>query len=317
MISRAPHHAAQRSTPTSVTCTICQSQSRPRFQKAGYEIWQCQNCQHQFLETGAAADHATADCAIANCATADHVTAVYGDDYFEGGGAGYPGYLAEAPLIRNHGRRYAELLQQYCQPGHMLDVGAAAGFVLEGFVRSGWTGTGVEPNERMAAYGRTQLGLDIRTGSFELIEISTTYDLVTMVQVIPHFWGLRQALEAASRATKPGGYWLIETWNRDSRLAKFCGENWHEYSPPSVLRWFAPADLARLAQQYGFTEVARGQPQKWISGAHAKSLVRHKLRTMGCLWHLRGLLMLIPDQLRLPYPAEDLFWVLYQKADDC
>ncbi len=296
----SPSIAPAVAATAQLTCPICQSASQTHFEKSGFRIRKCQGCGHQFLE---------------NRTTADHIEAVYGDDYFDGGGAGYPGYLAEAALIRAHGRRYAKMLQRHCPPGRMLDVGAAAGFVLQGFVQSGWQGTGVEPNDRMAAYGREQLGLDIRTGSFEQVDPGDTYDLVNIVQVIPHFWDLHQALQTANQATKPGGYWLIETWNRDSKTAKFFGPNWHEYSPPSVLRWFSPTDLGLLAAQYGFEEVDRGQPQKWISGAHVKSLVGHQLNTMGPWKHLRFLLHLIPDFLRLPYPAEDLFWVLYRKTD--
>lgn len=287
-------------TANVICCPICEASSHAAFQKELFQIQECLDCRHQFIEARV---------------TADHADAVYGDDYFEGGGAGYPGYLTEANLIRAHGRRYAKILARHCKPGRVLDVGAAAGFVLQGLAQSGWQGTGIEPNDRMAAYGREQLGLDIRTGSFEQIAPEETYDLVNMVQVIPHFWDLHQAMQTAQQATKPGGYWLIETWNRESRMAKFFGQNWHEYSPPSVLRWFAPKDLGMLAAQYGFREVDRGQPQKWISGAHVKSLVGHKLKTMGALRHLRPLLKLIPDGLRLPYPAEDLFWVLYQKVE--
>jgi 2-polyprenyl-3-methyl-5-hydroxy-6-metoxy-1,4-benzoquinol methylase len=290
-----------QSLPLQITCPICQSTSQQQFQKDGFQIRQCDQCQHQFIEQRTSADHAAA---------------VYGDDYFEGGGAGYPGYLTEAALIRAHGRRYAKLLNKHCLPGRILDVGAAAGFILQGFIQSGWQGTGIEPNDRMARYGREKLGLDLRTGAFEQVNPGETYDVVTMVQVIPHFWDLQAAMHNANQATKPGGYWLIETWNRESRLAQCFGKNWHEYSPPSVLRWFSPSDLALLAGQYGFKEIDRGQPQKWISGAHVKSLVGHKLQTMGFLRHFRGLLKLIPDGLRLPYPAEDLFWVLYQKASD-
>ncbi|MFM2430389.1 MAG: hypothetical protein RLZZ511_1602 [Cyanobacteriota bacterium] len=291
---------ASAATASMVVCPICHAASQPIFQKEQFQIRECFGCHHQFTEARV---------------TEAHADAIYGDDYFEGGGAGYPGYLAEANLIRAHGRRYAKMLTRHCRPGRVLDVGAAAGFVLQGFVQSGWQGTGVEPNDRMAAHGREQLGLDIRTGSLEQVNPGDTYDLVTMVQVIPHFWDLHQAMQTASQATKRDGYWLIETWNRESRMAQFFGQNWHEYSPPSVLRWFAPEDLGILAAQYGFREVDRGRPQKWISGAHVKSLAGHKLKTMGALRYLRPLLKLIPDGLRLPYPAEDLFWVLYQKVE--
>ncbi len=279
-------------------CPICQNSASRLFKKEEYWIQSCQSCHHQYVELQR---------------EPQHVTSVYGDDYFSGGGAGYPDYLAEADLIRDHGRRYAKLIQRYMKPGRQLDVGAAAGFVLQGFVQGGWLGKGVEPNDRMASHARTHLNLDVRTGSLEQLTAGERYDLVSMIQVIPHFWDLRQALEQASSATETGGYWLIETWNRESRMAKFFGQNWHEYSPPSVLHWFAPEDLGLLAGQFGFREVDRGRPQKWIKGNHVKSLLAHKLKSMGIGKLLLPFLGLIPNGLRIPYPSEDLFWVLYQK----
>jgi hypothetical protein len=69
-----------------------------------------------------------------------------------------------------------------------------------------------------------------------------------------------------------------------------------------------------LARQYGFERVAQGRPQKWIAGAHVKSLLNYKFDSMwGGRW-LKALLQLIPDGLRLPYPAEDLFWMLFRKV---
>jgi len=78
------------------------------------------------------------------------VARIYDDDYFQGGKAGYPDYLAEADLLRCHGRWYGRLLAKYMQPGRVLDIGAAAGFILQGFQDCGWKGNGVEPNQRMA-----------------------------------------------------------------------------------------------------------------------------------------------------------------------
>ncbi|NJN31014.1 MAG: class I SAM-dependent methyltransferase [Synechococcales cyanobacterium RM1_1_8] len=283
-------------------CPICQSASQPQFEKYGYSIQRCNSCQHGFLDLST---------------DSGHVQRVYDNNYFEGGGPGYPDYLAEGKLLRRHGRRYAKLLRHYMAPGHLLDVGTAAGFILQGFVDGGWTGEGTEPNEAMAEYGRSQLHLSIRTGPLEQLEIERQYDLVTMIQVVAHFYQLKLAFEVAARSTKPGGFWLIETWNRESWTARLLGSGWHEYSPPSVLHWFSPKDLAILAREFGFVEVARGRPRKSLNGAHAKSLLRFKLEGQG--WSrplaklLSKLLHLIPDQLEIPYPAEDLFWVLYQK----
>src|SRR5258706_320359 len=116
-------------------CAICGGESRHLFSKHGFGIRGCRSCAHQFAEIEPDASHAAR---------------VYGDDYFFGRTAGYNDYLSEARLLREHGNRYARLLASHRAPGRVLDVGAAAGFVLEGLLDDGWTGAAVEPNERMA-----------------------------------------------------------------------------------------------------------------------------------------------------------------------
>jgi SAM-dependent methyltransferase len=273
-------------------CPICNSPSRALFVKDGYPVRECEVCRHRFAEVAT---------------DPGHVARVYGDDYFHGGGAGYGDYLSEGWLLRDRGRWYARLLRRYTTPGTLLDVGAAAGFILQGFLDRGWHGKGVEPNPGMAEYARTRLGLDVRTGTLEDLPPGDVFDLVSLIQVLPHFVEPRRALAAAAAVTRPGGFWLIETWNRDSWTARAFGQNWHEYSPPSVLHWFSPAGLQRLAGQFGFRKVGAGRPAKWINAGHAKSLLRHKLGAAA------GVLGVLPDRLALPYPAEDLFWMLLQK----
>jgi len=80
-----------------------------------------------------------------------------------------------------------------------------------------------------------------------------------------------------------------------------------------VLRWFSPSDLSLLVAQYGFSEVARGRPAKYLNGAHVKSILGYKLRESSLGW-LKGGLKLIPDQMVVPYPNLDLFWMLFQKT---
>jgi len=288
-------------------CSICQQDSKLVFSKYNYKIRQCLSCDYQFLEENVNEDHAKR---------------IYDNSYFEGGGAGYPDYVAQQDILKRHGRQYGKIVSRYMAPGKVLDVGAAAGFILQGFMDCGWKGAGIEPNDSIAQYGRTHLGLSITTGSLESVQDSQEserdcYDLVSMIQVIPHFFDLHQALTNARELTKPGGYWLIETWNRKSITAQVLGQQWHEYSPPSVLRWFSLSDLTTLASSYGFEMVDSGRPSKWIRASHAKSLLRYKLQDIGWIGQiLSRFLVLIPDRLSIPYPSEDLMWVLYKKVDE-
>ena len=239
---------------------------------------------------------------------------MYGDDYFHSGGAGYADYLAEETLLRDRGRRYARLLGQYTKPGTILDVGAAAGFILQGFVDSGWTGTGVEPNDTMARVARSRLGLEVWTGMMEHLADDLHFDAVSMIQVLPHFIDPKSALRVVARILRPGGLLLVETWNRRSFTAKLLGKSWHEYSPPSVLHWFTPRGVADLGAMFGLIELDRGRPSKKILASHGKSLLKHKLDSSAVGRVLAKPLGLIPDGLVLPYPAEDLFWMVLRKA---
>ncbi len=192
---------------------------------------------------------------------------IYGDDYFVGGGAGYDDYFAEGEMLIRHGRRYAKILARHAQPGTVLDVGAAAGFILRGPIEAGWRGQGLEPNRTMVAYGLSDVGVNINCGTLEDMAQSNltddvssreSYDLISMIQVVAHFYDLDRAFRCASSLTRPGGLWLIETWNRSSLTARLLGRWWHEYSPPSVVRWFDPDELARVVARYGFARDQAG-----------------------------------------------------------
>jgi hypothetical protein len=283
-----------------VTCPICAGMTQRRFSKDGYWIRGCDSCGHQFVEERM---------------PEDHVTRVYSDAYFEGGGAGYPGYLSEGPMLRAVGSWYGRLLRSHMAPRSVLSVGIAAGFRVQGLADAGLLDArGLEPNRRMAAYARDQLNLIVDEVPLEEYRSERRYGLVTMFQVAAHFFDLRRAFAAAAEATEPDGFWLVETWNVRSWTARCCGRYWHEYSPPSVLHWFTPESLRCLAEQYGFHEVARGRPRRRISGLHAKSLLRHMLGH-GMAARIGGTLArMVPDRLSIPYPGDDLFWALFRRG---
>jgi len=275
-----------------MVCPLCHSESKFAFAAKGFDLRDRVKCSHRF--TAISADEA-------------HVSEVYGDEYFSGGGAGYSDYLQEGEMLEKRGAMYAKILEKYsAKKGKMLDVGAAAGFLLKGFISENWNGIGLEPNAEMATFGCEKLNLEIKQGSLETFETNEKFDLISMIQVAAHFYSPQIAFQKAFDLLNENGFLLIETWNRDSFSAKIFGKNWHEYSPPSVLQVFSEKGLTDFLEMLDFEKIARGRPSKKISGAHAKSLLKYRL---GDIF----LLKLIPDNLNFPYPSEDLFWALYQK----
>lgn len=277
-----------------MNCPLCKSESKFAFEAKGFPVRDCVKCAHRFA--GIAADE-------------DHVAAIYDDSYFAGGGAGYSDYLAEGEMLKNRGRMYAKKIARHAADakGKVLDVGAAAGFILQGFREEGWQGVGLEPNAQIARAGRERFGLDIRRGSLETFETDEKFALVSMIQVAAHFYSPADAFRKAAELLADDGLLLIETWNRASISARVFGANWHEYSPPSVLQWFSEKGLTAFLKDFGFEKLDGGRPSKKISGVHAKSLLKYRLGD-------NFLLKIIPDNVNFPYPSEDLFWALYRKS---
>ncbi|MEZ5306231.1 MAG: class I SAM-dependent methyltransferase [Pyrinomonadaceae bacterium] len=273
-------------------CPLCDSPGTAALEKDGYVIFDCVSCGHRFLPV---------------TDPGKHVAEVYDDSYFEGGGAGYSDYLIEERMLIERGMMYADLLSSISiETGTMLDIGASAGCILKGFVERGWRGRGIEPNGKMARIGSDRYGIEIAEGDFESYVTDEKFDLVSMIQVAGHLYDPKAAFQKAFEILRPGGALLVETWNRDSLLARMFGRFWHEYSPPSVVQWFSEDGLESFLNLLGFEKWHGGRPEKTISGEHARSLLEYKYGNFP-------LFKLIPSRVRFPYPSEDLFWAVYGK----
>jgi len=282
-----------------MNCTVCNSnKTQIRFKKNEYKILRCLECHHLFTEFSP---------------TLKEINEIYSDDYFFKGGAGYEDYTLERGMLIKRGEYYANKISRFLPPGEILDVGAAAGFILKGFENKGWKGMGIEPNSNLAEYGRDKIGVKIQKGTIETTDLTQKFDLVIMIQVIAHIYDLGMAIRRIHEYLKPNGFVLIETWNKDSLTAKALGRYWHEYSPPGTLNFFSKRTLDKFMVQNGFSKMAGGRPKKSIHSKHAKSLIMHKMAESNLLKRFKGITSLIPGNMILPYPSEDLFWALYRK----
>lgn len=298
--SSSSNFRARRAGTQSLThslCEVCLRRSVAWQNVAGYEIRLCRHCDHNTVAISIDAD--------------EFVDETYCDSYFTGGGAGYEDYIRESRYLRHQGRRYARLLRKYGVE-RVLDIGAAAGFFVAGLADEGVSGVGLEPNAGMVEMGRLR-GLDIRAGTAEGMRRDEQFDAVLMVQVIAHFFDLHRALGNAAAVTRARGFWLVETWDRGSWTARLLGKGWHEYSPPSVLRMFSVGSLRKVAAAYGFELVAKGRPRKVITVAHAHSLLEYKARDSNVMRVLAFLTRLLPQGAALPYPFDDVRWLLFRK----
>lgn len=278
----------------------CVEENVPVTSKNGHNILECRACSHRFVSISG--DHET------------HLKDVYSDDYFFEGKAGYPNYLENREILINHGARYAKIMSRFInRPGTMLDVGCSAGFILKGFEQAGWTCDGIEPNKTMVDYSLKEFGFNIQVGSLESFKSDKKFDLITLIQVIGHFHDIDSAIRNAHHLLKSDGYVLVESWNRDSMVAKLFGNNWHEYSPPSVVNWFSEETLRDLFNFYGFTFVSKGLPLKRINIKHAFSLIAGDLSRSRLKQKAFNIIENTVGRLPVIYPPFDLGWYVFKK----
>jgi SAM-dependent methyltransferase len=277
----------------------CSEEKRILFIKDGYPIEDCKSCVRRFA-------------VIRDGET--HLSKVYSDEYFFDGKDGYPNYLDEKEILFNYGIHYAKKIAPYKKPGEILDVGCAAGFILKGFESMGWKGFGIEPNETMANYGKNELNLNIDSGSIETYTSENKFDLITMIQVIGHFYDVDKAMENISRLSDKNGLVLVESWNMGSLIARILGKNWHEYSPPSVINWFSDNSLITLFDKYGFEIIDSGFPAKRINLKHAISLLEKNTPNIFFKKKILGFLSQSIGKLVINYPPVDLKWYLFRKV---
>lgn len=265
-----------------------------RFSIRDYPIFECPTCNHRF-----------AGCQIDD----SHVERVYGDAYFTDGGAGYSNYLDDGPALIEQGAYYGRLLSRYAAPARILDVGAAAGFIMKGLRDCGWQPSGIEPNATMAQHARNDLAMPVEVGTLEDYASEQRFNAISMIQVLGHFVDPTYALQKASSLLRPSGLILTETWDHHSLWARFCGPRWHEYSPPSVLHFFSRSSLTRLMHHCGLELVAWGARHKIIRAGHAHSLAQH---VYGSGAFMTKALARLPEHLGIPYFMDDLFWAIWR-----
>lgn len=268
------------------------------FVKNGYPVW---NSKKSFRRFSIVQNEKT------------HLSIVYSDDYFFKGKDGYSNYLEEKEILYKSGIRYAQIMNKYTKPGKILDVGCAAGFILKGFESFGWECHGIEPNFTMSAYARDELNLDIYTGSMESYMSENKYDLVTLFQVISHFYDIDKAVKNISRLLDQNGLVLVESWNMNSLIARVLGKYWHAYSPPSVINWFSDESLTIIFSSYGFELIDSGYPKKQISLKHALSILKHNISNLLINNRLTEYLAHSFGRSVINYPPIDLKWYIFKK----
>jgi len=223
-------------TPVDI-CNVCGSRQKTSlYQIRNYHLVTCRDCGLVYVDP-----------------RIRHPEVVYSDSYFKDG-HGYMDYLSGAKAYNKAFRRILRRLAAYngAEKGLLVEIGCAAGFFLKEAQKDGWTVRGVELNREMGDYARTQLKLDVTTGSIYDLSLQESTDCICFIDCLEHLEDPKKAVLYAHSCLKPDGILLIAVPNIASWFAKMMRSKWHLLLPEEHLYYFNRKTISRLLMECGF-----------------------------------------------------------------
>jgi SAM-dependent methyltransferase len=164
-----------------------------------------------------------------------------------------PDNVALHPITAARYHEILERLEAGRGPGRLLDVGCGAGQFLEVALARKWDAEGTEISSSAAPFlaGR---GVTVHRGELPDLTLESSYDAVTLFEVIEHFRRPQQYLEAARRLLRPGGWLYLTTPNFDGLSRRLLGGRWRVMAPEH-LAYYSPRALRRALARAGFVDI--------------------------------------------------------------
>ena len=186
--------------------------------------------------------------------TGEELASFYSGGYFVGGDHrfGYEDYGGHS-LGAINAQRMWKLLQLWEPavnevPHSLLDVGCATGDFAQSALNAGWQASGVEPS----AEARKEASRGGLITYATLGDVTGSYGLITMFQVLEHMLDPMVSLSGARRLIGQGGLLVIEVPQWGSLGRRLRGARWSQLRPPEHITFFDSRSLTMALARSGW-----------------------------------------------------------------
>ena len=139
---------------------------------------------------------------------------------------------------------------KYFKPGQtLLDVGSYCGAFLKIAAAHGLKVTGVEPSQWAVQSSLNLTNARVIHGTLK--DMTTSFDIITLWDVLEHFDNPVKALQHINTILKPKGIFLFSTLMIDNWFPLICGKYWPWYMDMHLFYFTYPC-LGNILQQTGF-----------------------------------------------------------------
>jgi 2-polyprenyl-3-methyl-5-hydroxy-6-metoxy-1,4-benzoquinol methylase len=153
--------------------------------------------------------------------------------------------------IRRHKLRL-KLIKKYVKSGNLYDIGVGWGHFLYTAKLMGFDASGVEISELMHHYATNDLKLSVVHDNFFNLNLpENNWDIATMWDVLEHINEPEKAVQKVYSMLKPGGYFVLQVPQIDSKVAKRQKQNWSMMSLEHI-NYFSKKTVKTLLEKNGF-----------------------------------------------------------------
>ena len=207
-----------------------------------FDIWECESCSVRFTQ---------------NVPDQEAIVPYYKSDSYISHSDTEKGMINKVyKLARNYTLNWKmklvkSKLGKGLHKGSLLDIGTGTGAFLHKAAQSGWSVTGLEPDDGARKICKDKYNLQVETPE-KLFDLPTgKFDVVTMWHVLEHVHQLHEYMDQIKRVLKKDGVALIALPNHTSLDAQHYKEHWAAYDVPRHLYHFSPMAMDKLTAQHG------------------------------------------------------------------
>jgi SAM-dependent methyltransferase len=226
-----------------VTCALCaEDHGRPYLVTPAETLVRCSGCGLVYVNPRP--PRAVIEAGYEEEFFLEEYRAVYGVDYVE-----------DAPNIRRIARERLGMIERFGPRGSLLDVGCAAGFLLDEARQRGWTVQGVEVSRYASRHARDVLRLPVVTGTLESAAFPAAYfDAAACYYVLEHLPDPLALMQEVARVLRPRGLVSVAVPNLAGLYARLRRQRWlrEREIHRGHLYEFTPRTLRALLERAGF-----------------------------------------------------------------
>ena len=226
-----------------MSCPGCESDRAPKPHRVLEEgaLGRCRTCHLVYVDP---------------MPTREDALALYDAHYFKDPERGYVDYVADEAVYRKEFRRRLRTLHKAGAQGRLLDVGCAAGWLLDEAKSLDFEPTGLEPSPQVAREAHERTGVPVFAGAVEDALLSTAhYDAITIFDVLEHLVEPLATLRRLRCAMRSGAYLAVTVPDYGGWWARLSGKRWPFLTPWEHLTYFTRRTLRGILIRAGFESV--------------------------------------------------------------